>query len=162
MILSGAAPQALLYGAYARVGQALREKTCHNYVHIFKGFLKFLFTHSISFPPVPVQALLAYVEHLVHIPLTYATISNHMSALKSMFQRYGWPIAVFQHFLVTQLLHSIDINVPRSVSTSTILTTLIQATHHHSLGVFLRPLFLLAFFGFLLFHMALSKPYEII
>ena len=37
------------------------------------------------------------------------------------------------------------------------LTKLIQATYQHPLGVFLRPLFLLAFFGFLRISNLLPK-----
>ena len=75
--VSGADPelQTLLRGAYIRLSK-------RSYVHTFKSFLTFLFSHSFSFPPVPTQALLAYIEHLVLIPLTHPTILNHVSALK--------------------------------------------------------------------------------
>ena len=99
------------------------------------------------------QVLLAYIEHLVHLSLAYPTICNHVSALKHMFNRFQWPSSIFSDPLVSQLLHSIDVNVPRPLSNPTILsiadlTALIQATFTHPLGFFLRPLFLLAFFGF--------------
>ena len=155
---SGADPelQMLLTRAYTRLTKALKDKTKASYVHIFKCFLTFLFSHSFSYPPVPVQALLAYIEHLVHLPLAYPTICNQVSALKYMFNRFHWPgsTCIFSDPLVSQLLHSIDVNVPRPISTHTILsiedlTALVQATFTHPLGVFLRPLFLLGFFGFL-------------
>ena len=140
--VSGADPelQTLLTGAYTRLSKALANKTKRSYAHIFKSFLTFLFSHSFSFPPVPTQALLAYIEHVVLIPLTHPTILNHVSALKYMFHRFNWSGAIFSDPSVAQLLHSIDINVPRPISPQAILsiedlTALVQATFTHPLGV---------------------------
>ena len=69
---------------------------------------------------------------------------------------------IFSDPLVAQLLCSIDINVPRPISPQAILsiedlTALVQATFTHPHGVLLRPLFLLAFFGFVRISNLLPK-----
>ena len=103
--VAGADPelQTLLTGAYSRLSKALKSRTKRSYVHTFKSFLTFLFAHSFSFPPVPTQALLAYIEHLVLTPLTHPTILNHISALKYMFHRFNWSGVIFSDPLVAQL-----------------------------------------------------------
>ena len=156
LFVSGASPelQQLLAQASNRVKGALKPKTQRTYALIFKHFLKFLFHHSFHPPTVPVQALLAYLEHLVHSSLSYPTILNRVSSLKYMFSRFQWPLHIFHHPLVSQLLHSVDVNVPRSLPPRQVFSisnmqALIRASGHHPLGRLLRPLFLLAFFGFL-------------
>ena len=95
-----------------------------------------------------------FITHFILLLCQCRHNSQRSLALKDMFARFQWTIDIFEHPLVSQMLHPIDINVPRSPPTRNVfsisdLQALIRASLQHPFGLVLRPLFLLAFFGFL-------------
>ena len=146
--------QDLLTRAAQRSKKAFRPRTQQAYSAIFLKFLTFLSSHDFPFAPPPLPSILAFLEHLVSLGLSSPTIQNHVSALKSSYLRHSLPAPALHHPLVSRLLKAIDRSVPRVLTPKDIFTlpqfqALIQATGSHPLGIFLKPLFLLAFFGFL-------------
>ena len=152
----------LLNRAFVHASGALNSKTQSSYNKIFLKYCHFAHRHHLPLSQPSPQSLVAFIEQLVAQGITYPTIANHISALKSQFTRFNLPSQALDSPIVLRLLRSIDKNVPRplapkSVFTISQLVSLVQLAHKHPLAVLLVPLFLLAFFAFLRISNLLPK-----
>ena len=132
----------LMQAAMRRLDQGLRPHTTMQYVRQFKVFMAFvLYTKIESLDSV--QTILLFIELLV---------MNYMSALKHMFNRYGWSCASFSHPLVLRLLKGVNYSVtsnpkPKGVFTLSQIREISSLCDLFESSVTYRAAFLVAFYG---------------
>ena len=111
-VISGLPQQVgpLMQAAMKRVDLGLRPHTTAQYVRQFKVFLAFVLYSKLE-SVHSLQSILLFIELLASNTLSYHVMVNYMSALKHMFNRYGWPSANLSHPLVLRLLKGVNYSI---------------------------------------------------
>ena len=143
----------LLSQALARRDQGIRKHTANQYDRQFKLFLAFTLSRRIIHMD-SVSTLLLFLEFLASNALTYRVVMNYMSALKSMFGKYGWSPLAFESPLVKRMLKGINYTVhnqptPRGLFTLQQIREISRLCEIYESSLTYRAAFLLAFYGLL-------------
>ena len=145
----------LVERAASRLQQAYRPKTVAAHLSHLRLFLQFsLYTNS-HFPPSSPSSVLAFIEFLQFNGLSPSSISGYIHSLRSKFKNLDLPSAPLYHHSVSLILRSLAINIPQVRRVKGIfdipsLLAIIKACDSLTLGDIYSPLFLLAFFVFLM------------
>ena len=88
----------LLQAAMTRGQQGLRPHTVYQYQRQFKLFLAFVISHHICELDC-ISTIMVFLEFLAANAMSFRVVMNSVFALKYMFARYSWPVAVFERML---------------------------------------------------------------
>ena len=83
--------------AETRLQLAWRKSTWQRYKGHFHAFATFCFTHDWDPLKPPCDAILAYTEWLIERKLTYNTVNNHLSGIKTFLLWHGHPVTAWEH-----------------------------------------------------------------
>ena len=147
----------LVSRAASRLQQAYSPKARSAQMSHLTLFLQFSLYTGLPFPPSSSASVLAFIEFLQSNGLSPSSISACIHSLRSKFKALGLPPTHLSHhsgffFLA---LTSLSLNVPwlrrvKGIFHIPALHSIISACLHLPLGFIYAPLFLLAFFAFLM------------
>ena len=106
-----AACQPLMDSVNHRLITAYRPKTRSSYTFQFKTLLLFCNFIGVDVRVIQVEHLLLFVEFELRNDLSHAAFLNYVSAIRSKFSFYGWPMEPLHHVKLKLMLKSISVNV---------------------------------------------------
>ena len=144
----------LMAGACARVKTSLRPKTRRCYELLFRNFVDFCICLKKSLHDVNVGVVLAYLEYLVKNNVSVHMVSNNISSIRASLIMYGLDYLYLDHPCVRYFVKALKINRPLAVVRRNVMS--LETLKHLTLlcdeiqfGFVFKPVFLIAFFGFL-------------
>ena len=141
-------------GASARVKSSLRPKTKRCYELLFRNFVAFCICVNKSVHDINLGVALAYLEYLVENNVSVHMVANNISAIRASLIMYGLDYLYLDHPRVRYFVKSLKINRPlavvkRNVMSLATLKRLALLCDDIQFGFVFKPVFLIAFFGFL-------------
>ena len=94
----------------SRGQQGLRPHTVYQYKRQFKLFLAFVISHQICQLDCR-STMLVFLEFLAANALSFRVVMDYISALKYMFVKYAWSVAVFEDPMIKRMLKGISYTV---------------------------------------------------
>ena len=144
----------LMAGACARVKTSLRAKTRRYYELLIRNFVAFCICLKRSLHNINLGVVLAYLKYLVENNVSVHMVSNNISAIRASLIMYGLDYLYLDHPRVRYFVKALKINRPlavikRNVMSLDTLKRLTLLCDEIQFGFVFKPVFLIAFFGFL-------------
>ena len=129
----------------------------------YKLSLAFVISHHIHELDC-ISTIMVFLEFLAANAMSFRVVMNYVSALKYMFARYSWSVAVFDDPMVKRTLKGINYTVqiqpsPKGMFTLIQIREISRLCEVFESSLTYRSAFLLAFFGLLLIS-NIAPPYS--
>ena len=130
-----------------------RPNTRKRYNKMFRLFIAFCVCINASVLNLSLPLVVAFMEFMIQNRTSYASLANHLSAIKSCMALYGLDAQMFDHPKVKMILRSLQFNRPITLSQKAIidihLLHQIVVTDSMYMGQIYKAIYLMPFFTFL-------------
>ena len=140
--------------AFNRAKTGLQPSTNKSYTTKFRLFIAFCVYHKVQLLSISSTVLLAFLEFLVSQKFTYASVLNHLSAIRTLLPLHNIPNQACFHKTISLFMAALKQARPyrtplRPIITIPILHNIITHTALSHCAFVFKAAYLLAFFSFL-------------